>query len=286
MRHRNQKHWKGILIALAFIVLMWASWAWDWHSSLWDWLSEGDTDETNSATIRNISLIPISIVAFVLTMKRIKVAQRQARASEGSLRSAQEAVDLNYKTLSYTSQRDEADRLHNRYADASARLSSDSASARLGAIHEMEVLTDQDPEQLHVRTMKLLCAFVRFPPADARLDEVPDDDPCSVALRPDVQAAMEAIGSRTAERIRLEADAEYLPDMSGANLARLILRNANLSKTIIRGATFWGADLWRTNLSGCELQYADFSSPWVVRGDDLDEIEVHEGGLTESFNAT
>ena len=169
--------------------------------------SNGETNdgETNSATIRNIGLIPVSLVAFVLTWRRIMVAQRQAEASEGNLQTARDA-------LRHFERKDEVDRLHSRYADASRRLSSESVSARLGAIYELRDLTAQDPELLHIRTMKLLCAFVRLPPPEARLDEVPDDDHCSARLRPDVQAAMEVIGSRTAERIKLEADADCMPD--------------------------------------------------------------------------
>ena len=111
----------------------------------------------------------------------------------------------------------------------------------MGAIYELQDLTAQDPELLHIRTMKLLCAFVRFPPPEARLDEVPDDDPCGVRLRPDVQAAMEVIGSRTAERIKLETDADYMPDLQQANLVRLELRDGNLSKIDMMGSQVLGS---------------------------------------------
>ena len=189
------------------------------------------------------------------------------------------------RSLSYSEERDQTDRLHSRYADASARLSSDSISARLGAVYELQALTAQDPELLHIRTMKLLCAFVRFPPPEARLDESPDDDPCSVSLRPDVQAAMEVIGSRTAEHIKLEADARYMPDLRRTNLVRLELREGNLSRIDMLGSVFWGANLMRTDLSGSELQYADFSSPWVVRGQERPMIANTQGAFIETLHA-
>ena len=260
-----QKRRNGIALALGVVALVlvsvalgWLGALWGWLEGRWSWLGEMNEGETNSATMRNFFLVPLALIGIGLTLWRIMVAQRQAEASEGNLQTARDA-------LRHAEHKDEADRLQSSYADASRRLSSDSVSARLAAIYELQVLTAQDPELLHIRTMNLLCAFVRFPPSDTRLDEVPDDDPCSVSLRPDVQAAMEVIGSRTTERIKLETDADYMPDLRQANLVRLQLREGNLSKIDMKGSKFWGADLTEADLSASTLQYADFSSPWGVQ---------------------
>lgn len=259
-----KRHWVSIMITLVAVGVVLAVWQWDWLVSGWPWLGDMNGSESNSATLRNFFLIPLAVIGILLTIWRIIVAQR---------------------TLSYSEIRDQIDRLHSRYTDASARLSSDSVSARLGAVYELQALTAQDPEMLHIRTMKLLCAFVRFPPPEARLDESPDDDPCSVSLRPDVQAAMEVIGSRKAEQIELEADADYVPDLQQSKLIRLELREGNLSRIDMRGSVLWGADLTRANLSGSELQYADFSSPWVVRGQERPTITNTQGAWIETLNA-
>ena len=269
------KRRKSILLTSAVVALLvGVSWFSDWHLSLWDWLGQmnrGETSgdqtdggETNSATLRNFALLPLALLGIGLTLWRISVAA---------------------KTLTYTEERDRADRLHGRYADASGRLSSESVSARLGAIYELQELTEQDPEALHVRTMKLLCAFVRFPLPDSRLDEAPEDDPCGVRLRPDVQAAMEVIGSRTPERIQLETDADYTPDLRGSDLVRLELREGNLSEVDMRFSKLWGADLMQIDLSESELQYADFSSPWVVRGEPRPDVTGTPGSMTAKMHA-
>ena len=169
-----KRPWVIILISLVAIGVVLALWKWDWLASGWPWLGDMNGGETNSATLRNVALVPLALFGIALTLWRINVAER---------------------TLAHSEHRDQTDRLHSRYADASARLSSDSVAARLGAVYELQTLTAQDPQQLHIRTMKLLCAFVRLPPPEARPEEPPDDDPCSVSLRPDVQAAMEVIGS-------------------------------------------------------------------------------------------
>ena len=264
MRKMVKRPWARLLILLIAVSAALAVWQWDWLTSGWPWMGAMNGSETNSTTLRNFFLIPLAVIGILLTAWRIIVAER---------------------TLSYSETRDQTDRLHSRYADASARLSSDSVSARLGAVYELQALTAQDPELLHIRTMKLLCAFARFPPPEARLDESPDDDPCSVSLRPDVQAAMEVIGSREAEHIELEADADYMPDLRRANLVRLELREGNLSRIDMRGSILWGADLMGANLSGSELQYADFSSPWVVRGLERPTTANTKGAWIEALNA-
>ncbi len=258
-----RQRWVGILVSLVAIGVL-AFCQWDWLVSRWPWLGNMNGGETNSATLRNLSLIPLGLIGIGFTWWRINVAER---------------------TLSYSEKRDRTDSLHSRYADASARLSSDSVSARLGAVYELQALTAQDPELWHIKTMKLLCAFVRFPPPEPRLDESPDDDPCFESLRPDVQAAMEVIGSRTAEDIQLETDADYMPDLRRSNLVKLALHEGNLSRVDMRGTVFWGADLIRANFSGSELQYSDFSSPWVVRGQEQATIVKTQGAWIETVNA-
>lgn len=273
------------LISAVLVVLAVGMARWDWHLSIWDWLGLTNGDETNSSTLRNFGLIFLSVVAIYLTLRRIKVAEREARTSRQNLHTTREALDLNYKTLSYTEHKDREERRHNQYASASERLSSNSMSARLGAIYELQNLTAHDLDQFHVRTMRMLCAFVRVPPPEADDDASSSGDPSSQTLRPDVQAAMDVIGSRTEEHINIETAARYMPDLRRANLVRLELRDSNLSGIDMRGSRFWGANLILADLSGCELQYTDFSSPWVVRGDDFAEITGHEGSSVERGNA-
>lgn len=273
------------LVSVVVVVLAVGMARWDWYPIVWDWLGRTNGGETNSATLRNSGLIVLSVVAIYLTLRRIKVAERQAHTSRENLRTARDALDLNYKTLSYTEHKEDEERRHNQYASASERLSSDSMSARLGAIYELKDLTEQDLSQFHVRTMRVLCAFVRFPPTEADNDVLPSGDPCSQRLRPDVQAAMEVIGGRTDQHIKIESGARYVPDLRQANLVRLELRDSNLSGIDMRGSVFWGADLMGTDLSKCELQYTDFSSPWVVRGDDFTEITDQKGSFLERSSA-
>lgn len=280
-----RRFWERSVVSIAVLVLAAGVVGWDWHHSIWDWLGLANGGETNSSTTRNFGLIFLSLVAIYLAWKRIKVAEHQALTSRKNLQTARDALDLNYKTLSYTEHKDREERRHNQHASASERLSSNSISARLGAIYELQNLMEQDLTQFHVRTMRMLCAFVRFPPQEPDDRFSPSDDPCGKHLRPDVQAAMEVIGSRTDQHIKIETDAHYVPDIRQANLVRLELRDSNLSGIDMLGSIFWGANLMFADLSKCQLQYTDFSSPWVVRGDDFAKITSLEGSFLERHNA-
>lgn len=279
------RFWERWLLAVAVAVVVVGSVRWGWHLDTWAWLGAPNGEETNSTTVRNFGLIFMSIVAIWLTWRRIKIAAREARTSRENLQNARDALNLNYQTLDYNSKRDEKDRKLNQYARASERLSSDGMSARLGAIYELRDLSEQDLEQFHVRTMRMLCAFVRFPPAETDDDGDSAEDLCSRPLRPDVQAAMEVIGGRTGKHIKPESDDGYMPDLRSANLVRLNLWNANLSKINFGGSRFWGAVLAKVDLSGSLLAQSDFRSPWVVENRERPQFASQPGGILAVSNA-
>lgn len=280
-----RRFWERWLLAVVVAVLVLGSIGWDWHLDTWAWLGAANDEETNSTTFRNFGLIFMSIVAIWLTWRRIKIAAGEARTSRGNLQNAQDALNLNYQTLDYNSKRDEKDRKLNQYARASERLGSDGMSARLGAIYELRDLTEQDLEQFHVRTMRMLCAFVRFPTGERDDEILSDENRCSRPLRPDVQAALEVIGGRTERHVQLESQAGYQPDLRQADLVRLELRDGSLSGIDLRGSKFWGAKLIDADLSGCMLQKADFSSPWVLRGVEPNAFLEETDGFFEALDA-
>lgn len=269
------KHREKIVAYLLSVVVAVGIIKWDWHSSVWDWLGESNGRETNSATFRNFGLIPLSILAIYLTVKRIKIAERQARTSAGNLSAAREAVDHSYKTLSYTDQKDRRELLYKQYNNALEMLNHPNVSARLGAIYELQRIHHEDPQRFHIQTMKVLSSFLRFPYQDDRIDTRSEDDPCEWRLREDVQAAMEMIGGRTREHTKIEEKAEYYLDLRNCYLVNLELRDANLTRLILRDGKVWGADLINCDFSGSDLELSEFTSPWVINEMDPGEIDAH-----------
>lgn len=279
-----RRFWERWLLAVfAVFVAAGIIW-WDLHSTIWGWLGETNGGETNSATFRNFGLFPVSLLAIWLTWRRIRIAAHESQTSRRNLQTAQDALNLNYKTLDYNAKRDEMERRLNQYARASERVSGDSISARLGAIYELRDLTEQHLEQFHVRTMRMLCAFVRFPPNATDAETLSDEERCDRPLRPDVQAAMEVIGGRTEKHINLESDDGYTPDLRSANLVRLELWNSNLSKINFGGSRFWGAAFVRVDLSGSLLAQSDFRSPWVVKDQERPQFANQQGGTLAMSN--
>ncbi len=268
----------ALLVLVAVVVL---------PIGFWGWLSGG---ESNSTTIRNLGLVVGGVAAILLAVWRSRVAERQADAAHRQVETAEHGL------------------LNERYQQGAEMLGSDVLSVRLGGIYALQRLANEHPQEYHVQIMRLLCAFVRNPtvesygetgPAGQETGEVAEVHEGRGGARPrqDVEAAMEAIATRSKIGIVVERDADFWLDLRGAGLRDLNLMNfkdvdlswanisfANLSRVNLRphtdissihavktdfssaclvdvnlsGARLWGADLSRTGLTGADLSDAVF----------------------------
>ena len=191
----------------------------------WDQLSDL---ESESATIRNFAIVLFAVVGLGLAIWRGAVLDRQADTAQQSL-------------------------LNERYQKGAEMLGSDLLSVRLGGIYALKFLAREHPKQYHVLIMQLLCGFVRYPPEEK--NKLPTS---ALMAREDVLAAMQAIGERNESHIALERDAEYVPNLQGADLRKQILNKLNLSGIHFLGAKFSGAYLYSANFSGADCFGADF----------------------------
>ena len=229
----------------------------------WTWLGAmSDGQESKSTTFRNVGLLVGAAIAILLAVWRSKIAERQADTAQQEL-------------------------LNGRYQKGAEMLGTSSPAVRLGGIYALQRLAEENPAQYHVQIMRLFCAFVRpermpiEPP-----DMTPEDNP--VPPPADVQAIMDAIGTREGHGRMLEDREKYRLELSlvkltsanlgGANLSsaqmdwawldRADLRQANLSGAIIDNSTvayasLGGAKLIGTSLRAAGLQYASF---WGLAG--------------------
>ena len=130
--------------------------------------------------------------------------------------------------------------------------------------------------------MNLLCAFARVPTSDGgdktRLQIQDGQEEETTPLRPDVQEAMKAIGSRGALGISLERAEKdfhlYLREavlrgvqLREANLAKAWLTKADLSGAILPYADLSSARLRRLSLAEARLRYANLSNAWLWGAD-------------------
>ena len=95
-------------------------------------------------------------------------------------------------------------------------------SVRLGGIYALQGLIEEHAEQYYVPCMRLLCAFVRNPPADEHLTPLSDREMTrwgeGIRLRADVQAVMDTMRSRDDRLIGLENLKGFTMDLRGADL--------------------------------------------------------------------
>ena len=136
-------------------------------------------------------------------------------------------------------------------------------------IYALERLAKEHPQGYHIEVMKSLCAFVRNPIRYESLGPVVSTESGweltssggeDYDLRPDVQAAMDAICACHGREFLIETAARFRLDLRAAdfrglkiwlaNLDNARLVSANLSKVFMIGWELSDADLADANLSG------------------------------------
>ena len=110
-------------------------------------------------------------------------------------------------------------------------------AVRLGGIYALQRLAGEH-ERYHVPIMQLFCTFVCSPPKteDKNTSATSGEDGQPILLRPDLVAIMQAIASRSTERISLEQEGNFRLDFRHAKLDALdLLRigDVNLSRCIL-----------------------------------------------------
>ena len=128
---QSEKFWITLLGAILAIEVLLAVIHWEWLAGA----------ESASATIRNIGLVIAGSLAIPLAIWRAVVADKQASSAHRQNAIAQHG------------------QLNERYQKAAEMLGSDVLSVRIGGVHTLRDLAVEEPNQYHVRVMRLLCAF-------------------------------------------------------------------------------------------------------------------------------
>ena len=267
--------WAATLLGASAIVLviLWVTvdGSCDWVMRAWRWLTNG---ESGSTTIRNIGLVIGAGLALWLTVRRIKVADRQAETAQKSLLTAQKGL------------------LHDRYQKCAEMLGGGLPAVRLGGIYALRQLATEHPEPFLPLVVRQYCAFVRHP-FESNDGEAGGRSPApeggSEGLREDVRAAMESIVLLNSDpKTRKEMMGLSL-DLSGANLSganlsevdlsRANLSNANLFLASLSGADLSNANLFRADLSRVILSHANLSRALLL-GANLSGSNLSGANLT------
>ena len=145
--------------------------------------------------------------------------------------------------------------LPDRYAKAIEQLGSEKPDVRIGGICALERVA-RDSATDHPAVMEMLAAFIREHSHEQRPPPGPSGRARERSLRPDVQAALTAVGRRLTER-----------DIGPVDLARADLTGANLGGARLTGANLTGANLTSADLADADLTDADLTRADLTRAE-------------------
>lgn len=228
---------------------------------------------SNSETLRNVGLLLAGAIAFVLACWRGWVAERQSVTAQQQAETAQQGL------------------LYDRYQRGVQMLGDRNLAVRLGGIYALRRLSEDEPERYHVEVMRLFCAFVRNPPDndyEGSTSENADNPPHPrVSLREDVQAVLDAVGSRRSRQKKQEGEQRFHLDFHEADLRGGRFSGMNLSSskwltfsglskpelfghaqaTNLSGAKLCGAHLDFSELANADLEGACLCNAWLLSTD-------------------
>ena len=190
---------------------------------VWGWSQAGLPDSGWSAIVLSaIGILIAGLTALVtwgLTMRRMRLTQRQ--------------IDLTLQNSRYE-----------RFQRGIEMLGNTELFVRLSGIYALRKLMEEDPENLHIPSVELICAFLRNP-VDA------DTITKNSRVRQDIQTALSVIVRRKETEVALENARGFRLDLRNAHLQYTNLPGVNLS-----GANLEGAILSNTNMDGANLSLA------------------------------
>ena len=221
-----------------------------YFEDIWNWSARTteNQNESNSAILRDLVLIIAPVVALILALWRLSIADRQSKIA-----------DLQQKTA--------RQHLHNdQFQKGLDLLDNPSLTIRLGGIIGLQNLSLESMENHHLQIMGLFSHFVRYPPKYA------DDDPKSLQFkhfekenlpynteRIDIIEVLEYLGQRGNKEREFEQIKNYILDFRHADLSHVNLENGDWSSTNMSFVDLKYANIKRCNFENAVLNYADLT---------------------------
>ena len=260
---------------LAGVVIMAFALAFLLDSLSWDWERLTGSQSPNLIEAwRNIGLIALGIVGVGLATWRSILAHQQNQNAVAQRRISERGMNVD------------------RYQKGAQMLESEELSVRIAGIYGLRELAISDPKESYIIVQSLLFAFIREKSKSrAPRPAVADDQAAGAAdghthfedLGPDVHEALDAtkaLRKAIPDAHQLEAEAEWLPNLAGANLSSARLSDANLSGANLIGADLSGAHFGSADLSGANLGYANLTGAKLFHAN-LSDVNLFEANLSD-----
>lgn len=228
----------ALLAVVVFVCIRW-----------WGWLSDS---QSNSATIRDLGLLVVVPVTLGLAFWRNTIARRQAETARGGL-------------------------LNERFQKGAEMLAGKTTLVRIGGVHALHQIAQENPEAYARQVARLLAAFVRHP------DSEDERRSATEAAGDDVVAAVEAICMCRARNPGMHLALEF----KGANLRQaaffaISLDGADFSEADLSEAQFDEVDLSGATLEGATLIGAQLTGPEPIRPCVMVQANLRDANLTRA----
>ena len=294
MKARSLPLWLDVIVLFVLILLVIYLFDCKLIQYLWDWANKiHQGKESGSATIRNLGLTVLAMIALPLAIWRSIVAHRQADAAHRQADIAQQSL------------------LNQQYQRGAEMLESNILSVRLGGINVLKRLANQHPEEYHIDVMSLFCSFARDPNRNKgygirqKSGQNQGQHASHNRLREDVQAIMEAIGNRDQKQRNVEIDHRFSMHLEDADLRGLRIKNvvlpavpcdsndvdrckihlnrANISGAVLNGVVLSGGSVFMENvdMSGVEIIDGNMSGAFINKAD-LSNAELRRTRLIDT----
>ena len=160
-------------------------------------------EEKGSEALRNVVLIVVAIIGLPLVLWRSIVAAEQVEMAAEQVK------------ISQRGQRNEY------YHKALEMLANHNMSVRITGIYALDKLARDYPKEFHIPVMQLLCNFVRtyrsLRQGDSKIPNI------------DFMEAIYVIGCRDDNRIKIEIDAKYVPNLFGSDFGNILFQHPMFS---------------------------------------------------------
>ena len=222
----------------------------------WDWLRQVPTGgKSGTATVRNLGLLLLALIALPLTIWRSLVADRQSKASQAQATASQKSASAALKQSALA----QKSFLNSRFQTAAEMLGNRALYARMGGIYLLRSLAFEEKSGYLAATINLLGEF-----AKSRTHSTSARD--NSQLREDVQLALTSLG--LLNKIQDKREPFALPDLMKANLkgysllsdfSHALLISVNLSECHAEGTDFSESRLQFADLTSANLRNANLS---------------------------
>ncbi|MDX5593448.1 pentapeptide repeat-containing protein [Pseudovibrio sp. SPO723] len=265
----------------------------------------------NHEAIRNIGLVVAAIVGAPFVVWRAVVAQKQADTAEQSHITdqinkavaglgAERTVDRIGRSIKYVGRNGDIEiertEIEWQGKPLSLRKTQEvvhegewkvfsetlpNLEVRIGAIYALERIA-QDSLRDHIQIMEILTAYIRENAPAGKLEarSILETWP---KPRTDIQAAIDVIGRRTDEQVKIEWEKKYRLDLRETNLSGVNFTGGKFEGALLDGSDlqdcrFDNAKLKAVRMSRCLLNFADFYKADLT-GAILDGARIDPRGL-------